>query len=77
MNPHFPFVVVLQYDSAKSLQREKPLLLSAILAAATHDNCALQRRLGDEFKQAVMHRVLCAGPMSLELLQALLVYLAW
>lgn len=77
MTPHFPFVVVSQYTTVQSLQQEKPLLMLSILAAAAYDDVTLQRRLGDQVKQSITHRTFYVEAMSLEILQALLVHLAW
>jgi hypothetical protein len=77
MTPHFPFVVLPLNASLDTLQQERPLLLLAILAAAAYDDIALQRRLGKEITQTITYIMLHGTAMSLEILQALLVHLAW
>jgi hypothetical protein len=77
MIPHFPFVIIPPEASAEDLRREKSFLFLAILASASFADMPLQRRLGTEVKMAVASRMIVAGEMSFELLQGLLVYLAW
>lgn len=74
---HFPFVVLPADVSLDVLQQERPILLLSILAAASYDEIALQRRLGREFKQSITYIMLYGAAMTLETLQALLVHLAW
>ncbi|KXG52499.1 uncharacterized protein PGRI_087830 [Penicillium griseofulvum] len=77
MTPHFPFVVVPPDVSIKELRQEKPFLCLAILASASFENMSLQRALGDEVKKVVASRMVIGGAISFELLQGLLVFLAW
>jgi hypothetical protein len=77
MIPHFPFVIIQPNISAEYLRREKKFLFLAILASASFADMPLQRRLGMEVKKAVASRMIVNGEMSFELLQGLLVYLAW
>ncbi|KAJ0421602.1 hypothetical protein BJY00DRAFT_107203 [Aspergillus carlsbadensis] len=75
--PHFPFVVVPQDISIKQLRQKKPFLCLAILASASYENMPLQRALGAQFKKAVASRLIIGGEISFELLQGLMVFLAW
>ncbi|KAJ5529942.1 hypothetical protein N7527_003335 [Penicillium freii] len=77
MTPHFPFVVVPPEVSVKQLRQEKPFLCLAILASASYENMPLQRALGAEVKKVVASRMVIGGEVSFELLQGLLVFLAW
>ncbi|EED15032.1 conserved hypothetical protein [Talaromyces stipitatus ATCC 10500] len=77
MIPHFPFVVIPPETSAEYLRREKGFLFLAILASSSFADMPLQRRLGREFKKAVASRMIVNGEVSFELLQGLMVYLAW
>lgn len=77
LTPHFPFVVVPSGISVKDLRQEKPSLCLAILASASYDNMPLQRELGAEFKKVVSSRMIIGGEISFELLQGLMVFLAW
>lgn len=77
MIPHFPFVVPPSAISLDAMQQGRPLLLLAILAAAAYDDIRCQRKLGDEFKRAILERMFDAKALTLDTLQALLVHLAW
>ncbi|CAG8974655.1 hypothetical protein HYALB_00010751 [Hymenoscyphus albidus] len=74
----FPFV--LYPDEAMGLdgmRRERPLLLLAILTSAQGRNRRVQEVLEGELKAELGRRVIMVGERSLDLLQGLLVYLAW
>ncbi|KAI9837897.1 MAG: hypothetical protein M1837_002687 [Sclerophora amabilis] len=77
MTPHFPFVLIAPHMTAEKLRWEKPFLFLTILAAASYENMQLQSSLGKEVKQAISTRMIFGGEMSFELLQGLLVHLAW
>ncbi|KAL3476520.1 hypothetical protein BJX99DRAFT_270504 [Aspergillus californicus] len=77
LTPHFPFVVIAPNVSANELHQTKPFLCLAILASASYENMRLQRALGQEFKKVVASRMIVGGEISFELLQGLLVFLAW
>ncbi|KAJ6145692.1 hypothetical protein N7470_009587 [Penicillium chermesinum] len=74
---NFPFVVVPPQTSAPQLRIEKPFLFLAILASASYKNLSLQRSLGAELRKVVALRMIMGGESSFDLLQGLLVYLAW
>lgn len=77
LTPHFPFLVILPQASAVHLRQEKPFLFLAVMSAASYDNMPLQRSLGAEVKRAVASRIVLNGEVSFDLLQGLLVSLAW
>ncbi|KAF3482624.1 uncharacterized protein GIQ15_05383 [Arthroderma uncinatum] len=77
MTEHFPFVVVPPQTMAEQLRRERPVLFLSIISAASHSNMPLQRKLGKEVRAAIASRMLVNGEVSFDLLQGLLVYLAW
>ncbi|KAJ5578381.1 uncharacterized protein N7459_007345 [Penicillium hispanicum] len=77
MTPHFPFVVIGPHILASQLRQEKPFLFLAVLASASYENMPLQRSLGAEVKKAVASRMILNGEVSFDMLQGLLVYLAW
>ncbi|KAL2836583.1 hypothetical protein BJY01DRAFT_54992 [Aspergillus pseudoustus] len=77
LTPHFPFVVVPPRTSAEQLRQQGPFLLLAIFASASYENMQLQRMLGEEVKKVVASRMIINGEVSFELLQGLLVFLAW
>lgn len=77
LTPHFPFVVIPSHVSAVQLRDEKPFLFLAVMSSASYDNMPLQRSLGAEVKRAVASRIILNGELSFDLLQGLLVFLAW
>lgn len=77
MAEYFPFVVIPAQVTAEQLRREKPFLFLAVLASSSHADMRLQRKLGREVKKAVAARMVIKGEQSFDLLQGLLVYLAW
>jgi hypothetical protein len=77
MTPHFPFVIIPPNVSMHHLRQDKPFLFLAILASASYENMPLQRSLGGEVKKAVSARMILNGEVSFDLLQGLLVFLAW
>jgi len=77
MTPHFPFVIIPPDVSVHHLRQERPFLFLAILATASYDNMPMQRFLGAEVKKAVSSRMILNGEISFDLLQGLLVFLAW
>lgn len=77
LTPHFPFVVIPHQISAIQLREEKPFLFLAIMSSASYENMPLQRLLGTEVKKAVASRIILNGEVSFDLLQGLLVFLAW
>lgn len=70
-------MVLPPHATEKYLRRESPLLLLSVLTAASHDDLPLQQHLGQNFRQAIARLMLCEDTASLEVLQGLLVYLAW
>ncbi|KAF2088723.1 hypothetical protein K490DRAFT_38093 [Saccharata proteae CBS 121410] len=77
LTPHFPFVVIAPQVTVEELRHEKPFLLLSVLSASCYEDMPLQRALGSEMKQAISNRVILGGAISFELLQGLLVHLAW
>lgn len=63
--------------SAQQLRREKPLLFLAVLASAAYGDVAVQRDLAMRMRNVIAEYLAGRGSMSFELLQALLVHLAW
>ncbi|KAJ5291942.1 hypothetical protein N7478_001193 [Penicillium angulare] len=77
LSPNFPFVVISSSISINQLRQERPFLLLAVLASASYDDFSLQRLLGKEVKKAVAARMILGGEISFDMLQGLLVFLAW
>ncbi|KAF5021744.1 hypothetical protein F66182_6194 [Fusarium sp. NRRL 66182] len=77
LSPHFPFVVISGAISIQELMLDKPSLCVAVLAAASTGDYKLQQALGHLFNEIVAVR-LVKGPFAcLDMLQGLLVHLAW
>ncbi|KAF8542651.1 hypothetical protein BDD12DRAFT_978913 [Trichophaea hybrida] len=77
MATHCPFVIVPPQTTAHQLRHEKPFLFMTVITAASYENLALQRALGEEIMKYLSVHLLLRGEKSLELLQGLLVYLFW
>jgi hypothetical protein len=75
--PNFPFIVLSPSDSLDSLRREKPFLLLSILTIASTSNLPLQDLLEAELRETLGRKVIFNGEKSLDLMQGLLIYLAW
>lgn len=72
----FPFVVVPGM-SLDALRRHRPFLLLAILAMGTEMNETLQHKIERELKEALSRKLIVSAEKSLDLIQGILVYLAW
>ncbi|KAF5010242.1 hypothetical protein FDECE_3601 [Fusarium decemcellulare] len=77
MTPHFPFVCVPDTLSVQDLAREKPALCVAIMAASSYGDHKLQQALGHMFNEIVAIRLIRGPFATLDMLQGLLVHLAW
>ncbi|KAF4452976.1 hypothetical protein F53441_4207 [Fusarium austroafricanum] len=77
MSPHFPFVIIPDTVTIQGLVQDKPTLCVAILAAASHEDLKLQQSLGKLFNEIVVVRMIKGPFASLDMLQGLLVHLAW
>lgn len=77
MTEQFPFVVIDSESISQSLYNERPLLWKAIMVAASHGNSDRQMALGANLLEDLTKRLLLKAEKSLDLLQALLVFIAW
>jgi hypothetical protein len=77
MKHFFPFVVIPEEATIKSLSRNSPFLLLAILCAASTKDIQLVHHLDHEFKRVLSEKIICEGRKSLDFLQGLLIYIAW
>lgn len=73
----FPFVTLPEKATVKSLSRDLPFLLLAILTSSSIGDQPLHQQLDNEFKRVLSDQVIVGGKRSLELLQGILVYVAW
>jgi hypothetical protein len=72
----FPFVTVPKEYSCPELVQHRPILMLAVFVAASHESTSLRRTLSREFRKVVMVKIM-SGEKSLDLLQGLLVFIAW
>lgn len=77
MASYFPFVRLSPAWTAASMAEDRPFLLLAVAAVASSKYCHLQGALIKQFKESLSQRVIIAGEKDLDLLQGLLVHLAW
>ncbi|KAH8682922.1 hypothetical protein BGZ60DRAFT_398964 [Tricladium varicosporioides] len=73
----FPFVLVPPDMSLDTLRRERPFFLLSILTYSSQSKAKLQSQLEHELKESLSKRVIMNGEKTLDLLQGLLIYLAW
>jgi hypothetical protein len=74
---NFPFVIIPPHTTLDSVRRNTPFLFLTIIASLSVDNSPLQRQLGEEIRIQIHRRMFLGFESSLELLQGLLVHLAW
>ncbi|KAI9732746.1 MAG: hypothetical protein M1818_007480 [Claussenomyces sp. TS43310] len=77
MAQHFPYVVLPAVVSVDDMRCEAPMLLLSILATASWRDRMLQAALEQAYLQALAARMVIEGEQSLDMLQSLLVHLAW
>jgi len=77
MASYFPFVRFSNHWNVASMAEDRPCLLLAAVAVASSCHCHLQDVLIRQFKKSLSQRVLIAGEQDLDLLQGLLVHIAW
>ncbi|CAJ2510370.1 Uu.00g050730.m01.CDS01 [Anthostomella pinea] len=77
MTHHFPFVILAPEVTAAELRHEKPVLFLSILSVAAFHDVHLQRKLGTVVKQGISHSMTTGKMVSFEMLQAVLVFVAW
>ncbi|KAF7940983.1 hypothetical protein EAE99_000620 [Botrytis elliptica] len=73
----FPFVLLPLQASLESLRHERPILLLGILASTSQNNIPLQHLLESELRETISSRTIMHGEKSIDLLQGILLYLAW
>ncbi|KAL2065657.1 hypothetical protein VTL71DRAFT_3327 [Oculimacula yallundae] len=74
---HFPFVVVPPTVSVEALRHDYPFLFLCVMTVTSFEDPPLQRRMGQEIKKQICDRLVMGHEASLDLLQGLLVYVAW
>jgi hypothetical protein len=77
MAHQFPFVVIPPEATSESLRTERPMLWKAVLTAASCLNPSRQEAMGRELVEELSTRLLLKAEKSLDLLQALIIHIAW
>ncbi|KAJ5958029.1 uncharacterized protein N7479_005179 [Penicillium vulpinum] len=77
MSSYFPFFMVPSHATVLKMCKEQPFALVAALAAATSSEKEVQKSLGDKFRTCALHTIMVHNERSLDLLNGVLVYLAW
>ncbi|KAH7121030.1 hypothetical protein B0J11DRAFT_55299 [Dendryphion nanum] len=72
----FPFIPVPHGAFFQDLLLQRPVLMFAIFTVASYDSASLRSTLSREFRNIVLVRTM-RGEKSLDLVQALLVFVAW
>jgi hypothetical protein len=72
----FPFVSLPKDCRCQDLIKHRPMLMFAVLTVSSYESVLLQISLSREFRKIVMVRIV-KGEKSLDLLQGLLVFIAW
>jgi len=76
MAGYFPFVMLPKKSFCQDIIQQRPMLMFAVLTAASSDSALLQLTLSREFRKVIMVKLM-NGEKSLDLLQGLLVFVAW
>ncbi|KAH6668519.1 hypothetical protein B0J14DRAFT_167362 [Halenospora varia] len=74
---HFLYVVLPAKMNVQQLRQQRPLLLQAILSVMTWEHQTLQPVIGKHYLKDLSSRFFLDGECSLDILQSLLVYIAW
>lgn len=77
MSHYFPFVILPRDLDFVSVAHDRPFLCLAVLASVSSKEKCLQRALDENLRQALSRKVILQGEKSLDLLQGLILYLAW
>ena len=77
MATYFPFVIIPNEANVLSMSWDRPFLCLAALCAVTSADKVLQKTLEQSFRIAILQKIMIDGERSLDLLNGLLVYLAW
>lgn len=73
----FPYVVIPESWDVTYMLSNRPILLLAIVSSAACHYPQLQQVLVNDLRDTLTRRVMLGGENSLELLQAMLLHLAW
>jgi hypothetical protein len=74
---YFPFIRLPQGITMETVMKDHPFLLLGILAAMSMPDVYIHQRLDAKFRRVLSEKTIERDEKSLDLLQGLLVYLAW
>jgi hypothetical protein len=77
MQHYFPFVVISETWDVQYMLNFRPMLLLAVVSSSACQHPQIQQVLIKDLKDILSRRVTISGEQSLELLQAILIHLAW
>jgi hypothetical protein len=77
VTPHFPFIVIPCVTTAHQLSLSEPFLLKTIIYSASRRKTPSQPQLNTEILSYISEHLVMRGEKSLELLQGILIYIAW
>lgn len=77
MAKYFPFVVIPPDVTVTTLRDTKPFLFKAIVVVASVQDLARQRAMGFALMSELTTKLFIQGQRSVDLLQGILVWLAW
>jgi hypothetical protein len=72
----FPFVTLPETCTVREMSENRPVLMFALCTVASYDTMQLQQTLSREFRKVALVKIM-NGEKSLDLLQGLLVFIAW
>lgn len=72
-----PFISVSPQMPAEALSKERPFLYRSIITVASYHDSLCQLQMGQELVKSLTERLIVHGEKSMDLLQALLVYIYW
>ncbi|KAF4948920.1 hypothetical protein FGADI_9204 [Fusarium gaditjirri] len=77
MMPLFPFVWIGLEETPEKLFQERPMLYMAIMVVTCQENVEIQQELAQKYREEVGRRIWTLAEKNLQLLQGILVFLAW
>lgn len=77
MQHHYPFVVVSEAWTVSGMLRQRPYLLLSVVANAASQTPDLQESLAKQIRDVFAQQIVKDNVTSLDVLQALLVHIAW
>ena len=77
MSASFPFVPIPPGLDVDELLKRKPILLLAIMSAASWKDRKLQGALEERYRHEIANRTLVEPRKSVALIQSMLIYLSW